>query len=283
MQSANGSVDATNNFRGCNTGPGTGDCDGVVEENGASTPFDPYLKLNVTARPSNIFAGGETSVITASLASSSGTTPGELTFPDVNATLTRDLGTTLDEQTVSLEGGSGSTLLTSGSTAGTATVGATLDNAAPTASLTITARPTNGTNGTNGAAGPQGPAGATGATGATGAQGLSTSSTKLKTKKAVVKSRSLRVKRKNRTLRVKVSCPRSNGLCEGQIKILRKGKVIARHNFLVRGGRSATFPVRMGKRRYKSLKKSQKVKVALFSRDTNGAASRASKTVTLKK
>ncbi len=98
----------------------------------------------------------------------------------------------------------------------------------------------------------------------------------------MVNSRSLRSS-KSRKLKVKVTCPRSNGLCEGSIKIVRKGKVIARQSFLVRGGRSGTFTLRLSKSQYKKLKKSQKVSVNLFSRDTTGAASRTSKTVTLKK
>ena len=86
-------------------------------------------------------------------------------------------------------------------------------------------------------------------------------------------SKSLKVSKRTRKVSVGVSCPRTNGLCEGRLNLIRRGKTIARTNFVVRGGRSGNASVTLSKKAYKALKKSQSVKVDVFSRDLAGNAS----------
>ena len=138
--------------------------------------------------------------------------------------------------------------------------------------------------------GPQGPAGGNGANGATGPQGVPgtqgtsglTPSSTTTTGKVSVTSRSLRAS-KRRKVSVSVSCPRSNGLCEGRLNLIKSGKIIARQAFVVRGGRSGKVTFSLSKKAYAALKKSQRVKVDSFSRDLAGAASTSSKSLTLRK
>lgn len=139
-----------------------------------------------------------------------------------------------------------------------------------------------GPAGTDGTPGARGPAGTTGAQGPTGTSGVTPSSTTTKTKKVVVASKSLTLSKKSRKSVVQVTCPRSDGLCEGTIKIVYKGKVIARQAFLVRGARSGKFTVRLSKSNLRKIGKSKRVAVNVFSRDLTGAASNSSKKVTLK-
>src|SRR5258708_30113817 len=60
----NGTVDATNNWWGCNQGPSTAPCDTVNDPNTLVT-FDPWIVLSHTANPASI-AVGSTSTLTAS-------------------------------------------------------------------------------------------------------------------------------------------------------------------------------------------------------------------------
>jgi hypothetical protein len=275
LASADGSVDASDNYWGCNTGANTAGCDTAVADSAATgTPaaptVAPFLQLKVSASPVSIFAGGETSTVKAFVAPSTGTSPADLTFPDVNVALASNLGTTLDSPSVSLAGGSGSTLLTSGATAGSATVTGTLDSATATAPVTVTAKPTNGTSGANGT------------NGTNGANGLTPSSVTTTTSKVVIASKSVKFSAKSRKGRVKVTCPRTDGLCQGTISISYKGKAIGRQAFLVRGGRSGTFTLRLSKSALNKLGKGKKVSVSVFSRDLSGAASSSSGKVTLK-
>ena len=96
-------------------------------------------------------------------------------------------------------------------------------------------------------------------------------------------SKSLKVSSKSRKVSVSVSCPRANGLCEGRLSLVLKGKTIARTAFQVRGGRSGKVVATLSKKRYKALKKSQRLRVNVFSRDLAGTASSASKSLTLTK
>ena len=96
-------------------------------------------------------------------------------------------------------------------------------------------------------------------------------------------SKSLKVSKRTRKVSVGVSCPRTNGLCEGRLNLIRRGKTIARTAFVLRGGRSGSVSVTLSKKAYKALKKSQSVKVDVFSRDLAGNASAASKSLTLTK
>lgn len=261
-------IDAENNWWGCNTGPNMAGCDATV---GDDIDSNPWLVLGAKFNPDLIQTGGSSTLKADLSVNSDGEDFAAPPFPNTPVALSAT-GGTVTNATRTLQDGGATTTYTAGGTQGTFAGTATLDGQAANAPITVK-------NPTNGATGPQG---LPGAAGAQGTSGLTPSSTTVKTKKTVVSSRSLRVS-KSRKLKVKVTCPRSNGLCEGTIKIARKGKVIARQAFLVRGGRSGTFTIRMSKSQYKKLKKSQKVSVNLFSRDTTGAAARTAKTVTLKK
>jgi hypothetical protein len=140
---------------------------------------------------------------------------------------------------------------------------------------------TNGTNGATGATGQSGAQGPQGLQGAQGTQGLTPSSTTTTGRVSLV-SKSLKAG-KNRKVSVSITCPRANGLCEGRLSLLVKGKTIARSAFEVKGGRSGKVTVTLSKKAYKALKKSQSAKVNVFSRDNAGNASSASKSLTLKK
>jgi len=140
-----------------------------------------------------------------------------------------------------------------------------------------------GPTGPQGAQGTPGTAGGNGQPGATGVSGAFVPSSTTVTGKVSLISKSLKVSKRSRKVSVGVSCPRTNGLCEGRLNLIRRGKTIARTNFVVRGGRSGNASVTLSKKAYKALKKSQSVKVDVFSRDLAGNASSASKSLTLKK
>ena len=77
--------------------------------------------------------------------------------------------------------------------------------------------------------------------------GLLPSSTTATGKVSLI-SKSLKVSKRTRKVSVGVSCPRTNGLCEGRLNLIRKGKTIARTNFVVRGGRSGNVSVTLSRR-----------------------------------
>ena len=64
----NGSLDAENNWWGCNTGPGTAGCDPVS----TNVDADPWLEINISRNPTSIPANGtSTSTITADMTENS--------------------------------------------------------------------------------------------------------------------------------------------------------------------------------------------------------------------
>jgi hypothetical protein len=139
-----------------------------------------------------------------------------------------------------------------------------------------------GPTGPQGNQGPQGAQGPQGTSGAQGTAGLTPSSVTTTAKVSLV-SKSLKVSKRTRKATITVSCPRANGLCEGRLNLIKKGKTIGRTAFVVRGGRSSNVGVNLSKKAYKGLKKSQQVRIDVFSRDLAGNASSASKSLTLKK
>jgi hypothetical protein len=110
-------VDAENNWYGSNSGPGTQVTGGV--------DADPHLVFGLSASPQSIETGGATSQITASVAqNSAGQTPAGNNFPSRAIDLSTDLGSVTD---TNVANGSGTGTLTSGATAGTATVSGQLN------------------------------------------------------------------------------------------------------------------------------------------------------------
>jgi hypothetical protein len=110
-------VDAENNWYGSNSGPGTQVTGGV--------DADPHLVFGLSANPQSIQTGGATSQVTASVAqNSAGQTPAGNNFPSRAIDLSTDLGSVTD---TNVANGSGTATLTSGATAGTATVSGQLN------------------------------------------------------------------------------------------------------------------------------------------------------------
>lgn len=137
--SAGGGVDATNNWWGCNSGPGASGCATVA----GNVTFDPWLVLGVSASPSSVPTGGS-STVTADLTRNSdgADTSGSWTIPDgTSVGFATDLGS-LSASSAGTSAGKASVTLSS-SSAGTAHVSATLDSqtvsTAVTFSLSLTA------------------------------------------------------------------------------------------------------------------------------------------------
>jgi hypothetical protein len=134
------SVNAENNWWGCNAGPGSPGC-GTLTGTG-TIDSDPWLVLRAAAAPASIQTGGQTSTITADLTrNSAGAEPAGNLFPDdTPVAFTTDLGT-LSPANDLTTAASAQTTLTSGATAGTANVSATLDGQPVAAPVQITAPP----------------------------------------------------------------------------------------------------------------------------------------------
>jgi hypothetical protein len=134
--SGNESIDAENNWWGCNEGPGSPGCASI---GGTSTTvdFNPWLTLGVTAVPGSVpFGGG--SQITADLTRNSDGAVAGAGFPDgASVAFATDLGSVLNP--VPTSGGQAISTFTAGTTAGTATVSAALDNELVTTPVTVQA------------------------------------------------------------------------------------------------------------------------------------------------
>ncbi|MFN8151524.1 MAG: hypothetical protein U0R24_10435 [Solirubrobacterales bacterium] len=138
-------VTAENNWWGCEEGPADASegCAPVVDTSTGVTDFDPWMVLGVTAAPTSIETGGQTSTVSLDLSKNSdGVAPAGNVLPgpfDVN--LSTDLGT-VSPATVTLDSDyKGSATLTSGATPGTATVTAGFEAADPTAQVEFTEPP----------------------------------------------------------------------------------------------------------------------------------------------
>jgi hypothetical protein len=130
-----GTLNAENNWWGCNAGPGNAGCNSVS----SSVDANPWLVLRITAMPNSIFVGG-TSTLTADLTfnSSNVDTSASGFIPDgILATFAGTLGT-VNPVVVGTTGGKAQTTYTAGATPGVASVTATIDNPIGT---TITVNP----------------------------------------------------------------------------------------------------------------------------------------------
>ncbi len=131
-------VDATNNWWGCNEGPGLGGCAPIVNTGGGSVSFNPWLVLGIGASPTTIETGGQVSEVSADLTTNSAGDDVGGFFPDQIpvgfATTLGSIATPRSTQT-----GVAQTLLTSAAVAGTASASATLDAETVTTPVTIEA------------------------------------------------------------------------------------------------------------------------------------------------
>ena len=134
--SSTGSINAENNWWGCNTGPtASGTCD---KAGGTSVDANPWLQLKVTASPSTICSStpstlGNTSTITASFLNNSDGTA--IAVSDLSAFVglpvtwgPTTLGSLSSQQTTIQASGTATATFTSNGTSGTATVNAQVDN-----------------------------------------------------------------------------------------------------------------------------------------------------------
>jgi hypothetical protein len=147
-------VDATNNWWGCNAGPGSPGCDTVE---GAAV-YDPWLVLSVSASPTTIYRDtGLTRLLGEVSRNSDGVVAGS-SFPNnVGIVFGTDLGSITPPSEVTL-GGRASSTLAAGGTLGTAHVTAKLDNQTVTTQVKIVEAP-EGAPGSNGSAGEPGKSG----------------------------------------------------------------------------------------------------------------------------
>jgi hypothetical protein len=119
-------VTTTNNWWGCNGGPGASGCDTVFASGGTAS-FNPWLVLSVSANPTQILPNG-TSTLTADLThNSSGT--GGFSVPNGTAvTFGGTLDSSVNPTSTTLTSGDATSTYTAGSSAGNGTGTATVDN-----------------------------------------------------------------------------------------------------------------------------------------------------------
>ena len=138
-----GSANATDNWWGCNTGPGTAGCDSVA----GSPTVSPRLMLTATASPATVVGPNATSTITAALTTDSlGGAIGAANldaFTGLPVAFSDPLpsGATLTAASANLSSGSTSTTYNSQNTSGPGHVLATLDNGTATATVTVNRPP----------------------------------------------------------------------------------------------------------------------------------------------
>ncbi|MFL6161772.1 MAG: beta strand repeat-containing protein [Jatrophihabitantaceae bacterium] len=136
-------LNATDNWWGCNTGPGTAGCDAAA----GSPTVSPRLVLTATASPATVVGPNASSTITASLTTDSlGGAIGAANL-DAFAGLTVSWsdplpsGATLGAASSTLSSGTTSTSYNSQNTSGPGHVLATLDNGTATATITVNRPP----------------------------------------------------------------------------------------------------------------------------------------------
>jgi hypothetical protein len=162
-----------------------------------------------------------------------------------------------------------------------------------------------GPNGPQGPAGPQGTQGNTGAQGATGAAGAAgaqgnagpqgqqglpgqnapavEAETNDPVAIAAIAGGTLRASRTG-IVRVPVSCPSGSGLCDGVVTLTSGRTVLGSKRFVLRGGRSSQISVRLSRSvlaRVQS-RRIRSARVSVFSRDLDGDASEAVRTVRIR-
>ena len=141
--SSGATLDATNNWWGCNTGPGTAGCDTAA----GSPTVSPRLVLTATSTPATVVGPNAISTITGTLtANSLGSAIGTANldaFAGLPVAWSDPLpsGATLGAASTNLSAGSASTTYNSQNTSGPGHVLATLDNGTATATVTVNRAP----------------------------------------------------------------------------------------------------------------------------------------------
>jgi hypothetical protein len=120
------SVTATNNWWGCNGGPGASGCDTVDDAAGTLT-FNPWLVLSISANPTSILPSA-TSLLTASLTENSNNVGGFSVPNGTSITFGGTLDSSVNPTNTTLTSGQATSTYTAGSAAGNGTGTATVDN-----------------------------------------------------------------------------------------------------------------------------------------------------------
>jgi hypothetical protein len=121
------SVVATNNWWGCNGGPGASGCDTAVTSGSVSLATSPYLVLSISANPTQIDPNG-TSTLTADLTHNSASTGGFSVPNGTPVTFGGTLDSSVNPTGTTLTSGQATSTYTAGSSAGNGTGTATVDN-----------------------------------------------------------------------------------------------------------------------------------------------------------
>jgi len=120
-------VTATNNWWGCNGGPGASGCDTVLASGGTAS-FNPWLVLSVSANPTQILPNG-TSTLTADLTHNSNGIGGFSVPNGTPVTFGGTLDSSVNPTNTTLTSGQATSTYTAGSSAGNDTgVSAKVDN-----------------------------------------------------------------------------------------------------------------------------------------------------------
>jgi hypothetical protein len=256
-----GSVDARNNWWGCNGGPNTPGCETM---SGNNISADRWLALAATAERGRILANGDTNRISAGFGVSIGASTLEAVDPSELPPITvafpaATLGTVSPAPTKT-SGGIAQTLYTAGVTAGQGNVTASADSQSVTTSnFTLSSD-----------AGPQGPAGSAGPAGP--------AADPAQPHPVVIRSSSLRAT-KQRMIKVGITCPNASGMCDGRLAIGAGSTTLGNTRFLVRGGSRATIKIKGSANAIKKAVRRKKVTVIAFSRDNAGTATLTTKSV----
>ncbi len=140
---ASATMDATDNWWGCNTGPGTAGCDSV----GGTPTVSPRLVLTAAASPATVVGPNATANITASLTQDSAGSAvgsgnlGAFAALPVSWTDPQPAGATVSVGSSNISSGSAATTYNSHATTGPGHVLATLDSGTATASVTVNQAP----------------------------------------------------------------------------------------------------------------------------------------------
>jgi hypothetical protein len=131
-------VDAADNWWGCNEGAGAAGCDTIDGTAATSVEADPHLVFGLTA-PSSVFTGATAAVRATLERNSAGDAPAPNLTPPTPVAFATTLGTVAPSATTA--GGVATAGFAAGETPGTATFTATLDGASATAQTRILSRP----------------------------------------------------------------------------------------------------------------------------------------------
>jgi hypothetical protein len=119
-------VTATNNWWGCNGGPGASGCDTVLASGGTAS-FNPWLVLSISANPTQILPNG-TSTLTADLTHDSNGIGGFSVPNGTAVTFGGTLDSSVNPTNTTLTSGQATSTYTAGASPGNGTGTATVDN-----------------------------------------------------------------------------------------------------------------------------------------------------------